>query len=314
MADKQASTLVDGLPRRRMAALVTGVVVFVIGAALVLAPLLNTDGAQSAAQVPRPSATTTPTAAAPTDRPLPKPNSLQSALSLRVLFGTQSIGSDIAKGVPAAFAQAKLPKPRVVKWSSARRFKGPILATATIGQTGDPRSKFRSFANLVNGAPRGSIRVAVMAFNYQDVSAETDVDALFQNYVETMDSLETANPDVTLIYSTVPITGSNSWREVDAGTVEWLSGVTQPVWQENIARERFNTLVRQQYGESGRLFDIAALEARVGKGKVAAKQHEGQWYHVLSPALSSDGRRLNAEGSRQLASELLKLIAAVPNS
>lgn len=294
------------------AALVVGISVFLVGAGVILAPVLLNDDSASAV----PSMTARPTTASPTpttptdDTPVPKPGPLKSALNIRVLFAIQSIGSDIVKGVPIAYTRAKLPKPTVVKWSVAPKKRGPLLATATIGRNGEPLSKLKAFADLVNGAPRDSVQVAVMAFNYQDVSAETDVEALFQSYLATMDSLETANPDITLLYSTVPVTGGNSWRELEADKVEGLSGVTQPVWQDNIARERFNTMIRQQYAATGRLYDIAALQADLGKGKVAAKEHENQFYYVLNPALSSNGRRLNTTGSVKLARALMTLAIA----
>lgn len=312
MAHKQGSAAVGRPSPGRLAALIIGVLVFVVGMGVVLAPVLTTERTPASLPGASPRTSTTPSAS-PTpgaDTPVPAPAPLDAPLDVRVLFGLQSIGYDIVNGVPKAFTSAGLARPKVIKWSAAAKTKGPFLATASIGRDGDPRSKLKAFADLVNEAPRGSAQVALMAFNYQDISAEADVDSLFQSYLATMDSLETANPDITLLYSTVPVTAGNSWREVEAATVEGLSGVTQPVWQDNIARERFNTMIRQQYAASGRLFDIAALQADLGDGKVAAKQHENQLYYVLNPELSSNGRRLNARGSRELATQLMMLVAA----
>lgn len=224
-----------------------------------------------------------------------------------MLFGVLSVGADIAKGIRQAFSAAHVAKPDVTTWSKANtsdRKRKSLVATATIGTNGNALSKLRAFARLTNDAPRGSVDVALMALNYQDVTAETDIDSLFDDYAETMDSIEQANPDITFLYTTVPVTTANSWRAVDRVTVTGLRGVDQSVWQDNIARERLNTLIREQYTPTGRLFDIAALQAEVGGGKVAAKIHQGQYYFVMNPTLSSNGRGLNKTGSRQLAHSL----------
>lgn len=237
------------------------------------------------------------------------PGRLRSLRS-RVLFGVQSVGQDITKGVHAAFSRAHVSEPKVTTWNKARNSRGPVVATALIGRNGRPASKLRAFAALVNDAPRNSVDVAVMAFNYQDITAETDVYDLFRSYEDTMESVEGANPDITFLYSTAPVTSANSWRAVDRATVTGLGNVNQPVWQDNIARERFNSLVRERYAQTGRLYDIAALQAAIDKGKVAAKQHEEQWYYVMNPKLASDGKRLSSEGSKRLAEALMLLVAA----
>lgn len=296
-------------------ALLAAAAVFLVGAGLLLTPLWASDGVTSAGPSirarPTPAPTPTPSTQTSVDPSVPKPHPLDSTLKSRSLFAGGTIGQDIANAIPTAYANARLAKPRVFKkWAQATKTTGPLVASVKIGTDGDPMSKLRAFADLVNSAPSNSADVAIMVFNYQDIKAETNVETVFANYVETMNSLETANPDIAILYATVPVTSGNSWREVDAATVAGLVEVTQPLWQDNIARERFNTLLRQQYKDSGRLFDLAAIEARLGKGKVAAKEHENQWYYVLNPALSSDGRRLNAKGSTRLAGELMMLIEA----
>lgn len=258
---------------------------------------------------PSPSAEPTPAITAAPTRLAP--------LKARVLFGVQSVGADIAKGIPRAYSAAHVRKPKVISWSKAnngKNKKGYLVATARIGTNGKALSKLRAFARLVNDAPRGSIDVAVMAFNYQDVTAETDIDSLLQSYSETMESIEKANPDVTFLYSTVPVTTSNSWRAVNQNALTGISDADQPVWQDNIARERLNSVIRERHGQTGRLFDIAVLQAKIGGGKVAAKQHDDQWYHVMNPALSSNGKQLNKTGQTQLAKSLMLLATAAAKS
>lgn len=286
-------------------------------AAAIIMPILR--GGESTAT---PRRTPSAPAGAPSSSQLPLPTvaavgSKLQPLRARVLFGAQSVGADIAKGIPSAYSTAHVRKPKVIAWSKANNGKNrtkALVATATIGTNGNAQSKLRAFARLVNDAPRGSVDVALMAFNYQDVTAETDIDSLFQDYADTMESVERANPDIAFLYATVPVTTANSWRSVENANVTGLRDVDQPVWQDNIARERLNALIRDQYAPTGRLFDIAALQARIGGGKVAAKVHEGQTYFVMYPGLSSNGKGLNKTGQTQLAKSLMLLADAAAKS
>lgn len=297
-----------GAPRRGLviALGVAGVVGLLVATGALVAPMVRA-GETASTPTRRPTVTVTPTASPTTAPPLPR---RVERLKVRVLFGVQSVGADIAKGIPSAYSAAHVHKPKVTTWGKAGKVKGAVVATAPIGKNGKPTSKLRDFAALVNDAPRDSIDVALMAFNYQDVTATTDVDNIFESYVATMESIETANPDITFLYATVPVSRANSWRTVDQAKVEGLHEVDQPVWQDNIARERLNALIRDQYAATGRLLDIAALQARLGSGKVSAKQHENQWYYVMNPRFTTDGKRLSKEGSKQLAQGLMLLVTA----
>jgi hypothetical protein len=281
--------------------------VLVIGAGVVSVLPLLPKADRSDAQFPVPSAT-----ASTTPAPVPTLGPLDRGLKSRVLFGHDELGANITSGVPKAYQNAKLTAPRVAVWKKVMRDKQPVFAHALVGESGDPRSRLKDFAALVNDAPRGSIDVALMNFSYADVTADSDVGDIFGQYTATMEALENAHPDVVFLYTTVPVTTENSWKQMDAAKVTGLAGAVQPVWQHNIARERYNALVRERYAASGRLFDIAALEARIKGDRVAAKEHQGQWFYVLNPALAAkDGRRLNSTGSTRLATELLRMVEAV---
>lgn len=313
MSENEGSEARDGSTLALVFVVVAGVALFAVMVATMLSPwLVRASTVQPATPTTRPSPTPTPT---PTTvrvpAPTPSTRALESPLAVRVLFGQQDVGGDIVARIATAYRNAGLQKPVVKKWADAKRVRGPVFAHAVIGTNGNPRSKLGAFAGLVNEAPRNSIDVAVMTFSYADITAETDIAAVFADYVATMESLEEAHPDVTFLYTTVPLTIENGWSEVDEWKINGLTGSTQPMWQNNIARERFNTLVRQEYGATGRVFDIAAVAARLKGGKAAAREYEGEWYYVLNPALAVNGRRLNATGGTRLATQLLEMIAAV---
>lgn len=293
-------------------AVIASVGAVVVAAGVVAAPSMLL-GAGQTGRVGETSVVATPSTSAttsPVNTVDPVPTKL-SPFKKRLLIAARSVGVDIARAAPAAYKAAHLARPKVEAWSKAESSRRPVIATAGIGRNGNTRSKLRAFASLVNDAPRDSVDVAMMAFNYEDVTAETDIVQLFQNYADTMESVEAANPDIIFLYATVPVTSANSWRAVSQESVKGLGiDVDQPVWQDNIARERLNSLIRSEYSKSGRLFDIAAMQARLGKGQVAAKQHEGEYYFVMNPKLSQDGKRLTSSGAKQLADALMRLVTA----
>ncbi len=277
----------------------------------ILAPMLSSGGQASRdPDITRVPSRTPGSSQAPIPDVTSAPHKVDAKLTTRLLFAHQAIGKDIVRGIPLVYNSADIPAPKMLAWDRAKKTKGPLVATAIVGRNGDALGKLRAFARLVNDAPRRNIHVALLALDSQDVNAETDIDDLFQSYTDTMNSLEAASPDISFLYATVPLTTANSWLEIERSKITGLSNVNQPVWQDNIARERLNTLVRDRYSETGRLFDIAALQADTGGNKVAAKQHEDLWYYVMNPAQSSDGKRLNGSGSQHLAQSLILLVNA----
>jgi len=68
-------------------------------------------------------------------------------------------------------------------------------------------------------------------------------------------------------------------------------------------------LVRLRFGSTGRLFDIAAVEATLAQDPT--ERHSGGLaYYVLNKALASDAGHLNDLGGGLAATELIRVVAA----
>jgi hypothetical protein len=104
-----------------------------------------------------------------------------------------------------------------------------------------------------------------------------------------MAQLQAAYPKVTFLHMTVPLTTDHPW--------------------DNATRYRLNTLLRQQYGSSGRLIDLAALESTRPNGTRTVGTHNGQPYEYLYPGYASDGAHLNSAGAQRAASLMVRTIA-----
>ncbi|MEU6138612.1 hypothetical protein [Nocardioides sp. NPDC047086] len=232
----------------------------------------------------------------------PSDDELRVAGETTVLFGHQSVGTNILDGVARVYADASAPAPVVADVSSGRGARGATLRHAYLGLNGEPLSKFEAFADVMDGPAAEHVDVALMKLCYADVTASTDVQAVFDAYVSMMSDLEAAHPDVRFLYTTVPLTADRNWRsKVKAA----LGGDDRMGPADNVARERYNAMIRERYAASGRLLDIAAVES----AGTEERSKDGNVYYVLNEHLTVDRGHLNEAGSEAVAAELLKMVA-----
>lgn len=239
----------------------------------------------------------------------PSESELRVAGQTKVLFGHNSVGMNILDGVSKVYADASVPAPAIadvsgpeISGASMTDAEGATLRHAYIGVNEDPLSKFTAFKELVASPAGKDVDVALMKLCYVDIIAATDVQAVFDAYVSTMEEVEAAHPDVRFLYTTVPLTADRNWKsKVKAA----LGRDDEMGPADNIARERYNAMIREKYGATGRLVDIAAAEAE-GTGE---RTQDGSTYYVLNKNLTFDRGHLNEAGSEAVAAELLKMVA-----
>jgi lysophospholipase L1-like esterase len=166
------------------------------------------------------------------------------------------------------------------------------LVHALIGENRHPVGKLKNFDATLRGGLAEQVDVAALKFCYIDIRWNSDVEDLFARYQDTLAQLESDYPQVRFVHMTVPLTtgpyGVRDHLKVLVGR------------DDNAARERYNDLMREAYGEE-QLFDLARLEATEPDGSVREQQLFGGY--------SSDGAHLNAAGSEQIAAELVGFLA-----
>lgn len=244
-------------------------------------------------EVPAAVAATTPTS-----------EELATFAGTRIFFGHQSVGSNIIAGTESLFSGNE--DLTVVETREEVPAEGGFLVHAHVGVNGDPFGKFDDFASIIDGPMGSSVDVALIKLCYVDVTASTDVQAVFEAYTELMTRLEAEHADVTFVYTTVPLTTDRGWKQ----TVKaWLGRDDQMGPADNVARQQYNELIRERYGDTGRLFDIAAVESTMDDDPTL-RSLDGQSYYVLHGGLAADPGHLNDPGSRVAATELIRVIAA----
>jgi hypothetical protein len=230
---------------------------------------------------------------------------LDTFAQTRTFFGHQSVGGNILSGVPRLYEDAGLAPPAVVETRYAPGGRG-FLAHTHIGNNGDPVGKINDFTAVLDGGMADAVDVAVLKLCYVDITQTTDVDAIFAAYSSAIDRLAKTHPNLRLVYTTVPLTTEPSLkRRIKA----LLTGQPPTDPADNVARERYNTLVRERYSASGRLFDIALVESTTASAKRTTGEHEGRIYYALDRDLAADPGHLNETGSERAAEEFIRVVS-----
>lgn len=222
----------------------------------------------------------------------------------RIWFGHQSVGADIMQGVSDLVARD--PKLGLTLTEGAPPESGAVFAHSTVGRNGDPSLKSDDFARVLDAGAGARLDVAFHKYCFADIVDTTDVERVFAHYRETMAGLESRFPTVTFVHVTAPLT------MVQAGpraALKKLMGQAPGRYASNFRRERFNQLMRAEYGSTGRLFDLAALESTRPDGTRETIALGGKTAFALHPGFSADGSHLNAAGRQRVAEELLALLA-----
>lgn len=235
----------------------------------------------------------------------PSADEIRTFAGTRVFFGHQSVGANVISGVEAIYASSEVPL-QIVQARQPESGGDGFLAHARMGVNGDPLGKFADFTAVLDGPLGNQVDVAVLKLCYVDVVAGTDVEALFDRYVSMMDDLERAHPSVRFIYATAPLTTDRGWKST---VRSWLGQDDRMGPADNVARQRYNELIRQRYSGTGRLFDVAAIEATMA-GAPTQRQLDGEPYFVLNGALATDPGHLNELGSALAGAEFIRVVSA----
>ncbi|TRY18645.1 hypothetical protein FOJ82_05850 [Tessaracoccus rhinocerotis] len=221
------------------------------------------------------------------------PAELARAAELRIFFGHMSVGNNIISGMRQVYDAHEVRRPGFVETGIGDvpdLPQGGAFVHTLIGENRHPYRKLENFAAMLRGGMAEQVDVALIKFCYIDIRWDTDVDKLFRTYRDTMAELEAEFPDVRFIHVTAPLTtGPHGIKD----HVKHFVGRN-----DNAARERYNELMRAEYG-ADRLLDVAALESRAPDGTVAPELYAGY---------SNDGAHLNGTGSALAALELVRML------
>lgn len=216
---------------------------------------------------------------------------LTDVKSKKILFGHQSVGQNMIDNIPALYSSFGVSPPTILSnLTQINSAPGGFFAEFYVGANGDPFGKIDDFDSTVRQYS-SKINTALFKFCFIDIVNGVNAQALFNSYKSTMGQLEGDFPNITFIYTTAAL------DEYSASNA--------------LVREQYNSLVRQEYASSGRLFDLANVESTRPDGSRVVGSSNGNTYYQLYENYSSDGAHLNTTGALKVNTSLFKLLSSV---
>ncbi|TAH32144.1 hypothetical protein EYC58_05760 [Candidatus Saccharibacteria bacterium] len=213
---------------------------------------------------------------------------LTALKSKRILFGHQSVGANMVDGIPALYSSYSVSPPTMIDASQINSTSGGFFADFYVGVNGDPVGKTADFNTTVRQYS-SKLDIALMKFCFIDIVQGVNVSQVFNAYKSVMDQLVSDFPAIKFVYATAAL---------DEYSVD-----------NAVTREQLNTLIRNQYASTGRLFDLAAIESTRPNGTRVSGTSGGNTYYQLYDAYSSDGGHLNATGEQVVDTAFFTLLA-----
>jgi hypothetical protein len=222
----------------------------------------------------------------------------------RIVFGHQSVGNNILSGVKELAKQAGVSLSITETRNAATN---PGISHFKIGQNDDPYSKTKDFESTMDSGAVKDADIALMKLCYIDFNNRTDAIKLANDYCESIDRLSKKFPNTVFVAVTTPLS------TVQSGPKAWvkrLLGRTPSGYVENARRKDFNDYLRNRYGKSSRIFDLAKYE----NNDAGAFAYRERPIEVLNSSITDDGGHLNARGQQYISTGLIKFLASVPLS
>lgn len=239
------------------------------------------------------------------DRDCTIEESLKKIASANIYFGHQSVGYNILEGI-AQFEKETGVELNIIETGNFDQVSGPSFVHYQIGENKNAVSKVDDFADIMTEVGADSGNTSFFKFCYIDFKRYHNVDSVFPYYKENMLMLKEKYPGTKIILFTVPL------RAVQKGPKAWVKkAISKPVGDvlDNINREKFNQLVRNELGSEFAIFDIAQVESVLPDGSVHTFKHEGREYPAMPYLYTKDQGHLNEYGARIVAHNLINFLA-----
>lgn len=219
----------------------------------------------------------------------------------RILFGHQSVGADIVRGMVELREDCPGTPFRIFESRDPETLSNRGFCHCRIGKNADPGSKFSDFGRLMDAGFGKFTDIACLKLCYVDITAGTDIESVFRSYKESVIRLKRKYPGVAFLHVTVPVVRESG---NPSGILRKIIGKGDGGKEDNAARGRFNELLHNEFGGFGAVFDLASFESGIVHGGSDAPSPQRRFAGPLSPSYTDDGFHLNAKG-RKAAAEVL---------
>lgn len=215
---------------------------------------------------------------------------LTAVKSKRIMFGHQSVGGNMVSGISALYNSYNVTPITQIDTDLINSAPGGFFADFYVGENTFPLGKIADFDTYVRRYAT-KLDVAFFKWCYLDIQSGANVQQVFNSYKATMDTLAADFPNIKFVYVTPAL---DQWNTDSA-----------------LKREQLANLIRQQYGSTGRVFDLAKIESTRPDGTRVSGGSGANIYYQLADEYTSDGGHLNTTGIRVTDKALFKLLASI---
>jgi hypothetical protein len=224
----------------------------------------------------------------------------------KIYFGHQSVGLNILNGVQDLMKEHTKIKLNIVETTDSKAFNTGILAHSRVGRNLDPKVKIADFSGILEDGLGKKSDIAALKFCYLDMTKKTDIPKLFEDYKAEIERLKKKYPDLTIVHYTAPLTVSKtSWKT----RLKKILGKKE-FWEfdDNIKRNQYNQLLKEQYQGKDPILDIAEIESTKPDGSRQSFKLNGVTYYSMFPGYTKDGGHLNEIGRKKVAEHFVLLL------
>ncbi len=235
-------------------------------------------------------------------------SSWENLAGKKIFFGHQSVGVNIMDGINDIMKIHPTIKLKVKDNDQTGNISGGIFAHFPIGKNEDPSSKIQDFTLKMKHGLGDKSDIAFFKFCFVDITADTDVQTLFNSYKNEMSSLKKKYPHVSFIHVTVPLLKKEKigMKAVLNKVIGKSGGFFDNA--HNVKRNQYNDLLRQEYKGKETIFDLAEAESTRTDGTRETFTVKGKKYFSLDPEYTDDGGHLNELGRVKVAEQFLLLL------
>ena len=234
-------------------------------------------------------------------------NCLDIFTSKRIFFAHQSVGKNILDGIYDLYGENAFKIPNIINYMNNNLDHDNFLLHCNIGRNKEPLSKCEEFIKIIDATNALSLEYACLKFCYIDINVQTNIEELFNRYINIIEQLSKKHPQITFIHCTIPLRNMKSSLSI---RLRELIGRPNRDKLDNIKREDYNQLIRNHY-KSDYIYDIAKQESVISDNKWLCFSYQGKKYLNLNPKYTYDGGHLNKIGRQKLAADFIALICRI---
>lgn len=144
-----------------------------------------------------------------------------------------------------------------------------------------------------------------------DFTYNQDHKQIFDSYRDAVSRLQKRYPRVKFVHFTVPLRSlPGGVNKTIRSYGKWLLRMPTVI-DDNLKREQYNALLRDEYGKTGCVFDLALVESIGPDGLSCYVTGRNRKIPFMSPEYSDDGGHLNGPGRRIVAEQLLATLCEI---